>query len=142
MALNVVIPQSPSVTNKTIVTAAAYTANDTAGPFPVDFFSSSEITVVVTTILVGSTLDVYVQKLLPDNVTYDDIYHFAQWTAAIFTTTGTYVASFVNGGNTINQQKAAGLAANTINTVHFGSYWRINFTCTGATFGVYGSFRV
>ena len=143
MALTVTIPKCDSAINRTLVPSAAYTASDTAGPFPVDFFSSAEITVAVTTC--SGNLDVYVQKLLPDNTTYDDIEHFAQWTTGTFTTTGTYVLSFVNGGNTINQQKAVGLAVNTVNTVHFGSKWRINYVIAGTgatvTFGVFGNFR-
>ena len=143
MATSVIVPQAASVANQTILASAARTSSDTAGPFPVDFFSSAEICVAVTSC--SGTLDVYVQKLLPDNTTYDDIAAFAQWTTAVFTTTGTYVLSFVNGGNTINQQKASSLTANTVNTVHFGSYWRIAYTIAGTsatvTFGVTGSFR-
>ena len=143
MALTVTIPKCDSAINQTLVPTAAYTASDTAGPFPVDFFSSAEITVAVTSC--SGSLDVYCQKLLADDTTYDDIEHFAQWTTGTFTTTGTYVLSFVNGGNTINQQKAAGLAVNTVNTVHFGSKWRIKYVIAGAsatvTFGVFGNFR-
>jgi len=107
----------------------------------VDFFSSAEITVAAASVV--GTLDVYIQKLLGDNATYDDVAHFTQWGAAVYTTTGTYVLSFVNGGNTINQQKDAGLAAATVNTVNFGSYWRLKWVIgTGpSTFGIYGNFR-
>jgi hypothetical protein len=141
MALSVVIPQAPTIAEASIVPAASYASSDTAGPWPVDFWSSAEIAVVVTQ--VTGSLDVYLQKLLPDGTTYDDIAHFAQWTTATFTTTGSYVLSFVNGGNTINQQKAASLTANTVNTVHFGSYWRVNYViATGpCSFSVTGSFR-
>lgn len=143
MATNVVIPQCESAVNQTILASAARTSSDTAGPWPVDFWSSAEITVAVTTC--SGTLDVYVQKLLPDNSTYDDIAHFAQWTTAVFTTTGTYTLSFVNGGNTLNQQQASALTANTVRTVHFGNYWRIAYTIGGtggtSTFSVYGSFK-
>ncbi len=143
MALAVVISQADSAINQTIVPAAAYTSSDTAGPYPVDFWSSCEIQVAVTTC--SGTLDVYFQKLLPDNTTYDDIAHFAQWTTAVFTTTGSYVLSFVNGGNTLNQQKDAGLAANTVNTVHWGNAHRLKFVIAGtsatSTFGVFASYK-
>lgn len=143
MALTVIIPQSLSAINQTIVPSALYTADDTAGPFPVDFFSSAEITVAVATC--SGTLNVYVQKLLADNATYDDVAAFAQWTTGTFTTTGTYTLSFVNGGNTLNQQKDGALTANSVLTVHFGSYWRIKYdlgSAATATFAVYGNFRV
>ena len=140
---NVVIPRCESAIAQTLYASAATTTSGSAGPFPVDFFSSAEITVAVTTC--SGTLDVYVQKLLPDGVTYDDIEHFAQWTQGAFTTTGTYTMSFVNGGNTINQQKAAGLAVNSVLTVHFGAYWRMLWVIAGtggtSTFGIYGDFR-
>jgi hypothetical protein len=141
----VTIPQpapGAAASAQTIYTAQATTASGSAGPFPVDFFSSAGITVGVT--VCSGTLDVYVQKLLPDGATYDDIAHFAQWTTAIFTTTGMYSLSFVNGGNTINQQLDAGLAVNTVKTLHFGSYWRLNWvlgTNATATFGITGDFR-
>lgn len=143
MPVSVIIPQCAAATNRTILSTTTVTASNQAGPFPVDFWSSAEIMVAVTT--VSGTLDVYVQRLLPDNETYADIAHFAQWTTGAFTTTGAYTLSFVNGGNTINQQQAAGLAANSVITVHFGANWRINYVLGGTsptvTFAVYGSFR-
>ncbi len=143
MATSVVIPQADSAINQTILASAARTSSDTAGPWPVDFWSSAEIMVAVTTC--SGTLDVYVQKLLPDDTTYDDIGHFAQWTTAVFTTTGAYVLSFVNGGNTINVQTDAALAVNTVQTVHFGNRWRVSYVIAGTsatvTFGVFASFK-
>jgi hypothetical protein len=133
-----VIPQAVSVSQAVLVASAAYTVSDTTGIWPVDFFSAGEVSVVCT---VGSgTLDVFVQKQLQDGVLFDDIAHFAQ-----ITTTGAQTLSFVNGGNTINAQKDAALAANTVITVAFGSYWRIKTVITGASptfsFGVFGGFE-
>lgn len=135
---SVVIPQAPSINQATITTSGAYTASDTYGPWPVDFWTSAEITTVVT--VASGSLDVYLQKLLPDNVLYDDIAHLAT-----FTTTGAVTISFVNGGNTLNGYTNAGLAANTIQTVAFGSYWRVRTVITGTSptfnFGIFGNFR-
>ena len=143
MPLSVVIPQARSVKNASIVPATAYTASDTAGPFPVDFFSSAEIFVAVTSC--SGTLNVYVQKRLPDDTTYGDIAAFSQWATAVFTTSGGKTLSFVNGGNTLLTETEAALTANTVNTVHFGSYWRVKYVIAGTnatvTFGVTGSFR-
>ncbi len=136
----VVIPQADAATRQTLYTSAATTLSGSLGPFPVDFFASASISVVVTTC--SGTLDVYVQKRLADNVTYDDIAHFTQWTTG---TTSTRTLSFVNGGNTLNSQGSGALAANTVLTVHFGGYWQILFAIGGtggtSTFGVYGDFR-
>lgn len=143
MALNVVIPQCESAVNQTIVPSTAYTSSDTAGPWPVDFWSSAAVTVVVTTC--SGTLDVYVQQLLSDNSTYGDIAAFPQYSTAVFTTTGTKTLSFVNGGNTLLTETNAALTANTVNTVHFGNYWRVRYVIAGSnatvTFGVFGSFK-
>lgn len=152
MALSVIIPQADSSikggrTGETpIVPAAAYTTSDTAGPWPVDFFSSAEIFYAVTSL--SGTINVYVQKLLPDDSTYQDIASFPAITTATttaLTTTGRSVFSFVNGGNSITQPQAAALTTSTTLVVHFGNYWRINYVISGtnasATFGVYGSFK-
>lgn len=150
----VIIPQADSSikggrTGETpILAAAARTASDTAGPWPVDFFSSAEITFIVTSC--SGSLNVYVQKLLPDNATYQDIAAFPQIATATtsvssITTTGTYTFSFVNGGNSIIRQESTALTNSTTVLCHFGNYWRINWTQAGtgatATFGVYGSFK-
>lgn len=144
----VIIPQGDSSikggrTGETpIISSAAFTTSGTAGPWPVDFFSSAEIQIAVTT--VSGTLAVYVQKLLPDNVTYSDIGTTGTLQSAIFTTTGVFVFSFVNGGNSFITSQAAALTTSTV-VVHFGNYWRINYVLAGSgpssTFGVWGSFK-
>ncbi len=143
MATAVVIPQADSAINQTILAAAARTSSDTAGPWPVDFWSSAEVVVAVTTC--SGTLDVYVQKLLSDNATYDDIAHFAQFTTAVYTTTGTVALSFVNGGNTINVTTDGALAVNTVQTIHFGNSHRIKYVIAGTsatvTFACYASYK-
>lgn len=137
---NVVIPQAAAATGQTIYASAATTTSGSAGPWPVDFWSSAEISVVVSTC--SGTLDVYVQKLLPDLATYDDIAHYSQWTTSSSTVTKTL--SFVNGGNTLNTQGSAALSAGTVLTVNFGSQWRVLWAIAGtgatSTFGVYGDF--
>ena len=144
MAISVIVPQAPSVAKKELIASSARTSSDNTNDFPVDFFSSAEIVTVVTTC--SGTLDVYVQKLLPDNATYSDLVHFAQYTTAVYTTTGTIIASFLNSGNSLDTSTDAALAADTILTAFFGAHWRIKFVIAGtgatATFGVYGSFRI
>ena len=148
MPVNVVIPQSLSTANQTIVSTTTAVSSTSTTWFPIDFFSAAEIKVAVTTC--SGTLDVYLQRLVGQSYFTDDLYadnfaHFAQWSTGAFTTTGTYTLSFVNGGNSINQTSTIGVAANTIQTVNFGSYWRLGWVLGGAsptsTFTIYGSFR-
>src|SRR6185436_12089842 len=140
MALaSVIIPQAESIQQMTLVAAAAYTSSDATNWWPCDFLSSEEITTVVTTC--SGTLNVYLQKLLPDNATAADIGAFSQYTTAVFTTSGAKTLSFVNGGNSFVTETDAALTAGTVNTVHFGTYQRIKFVIAGtgatATFGVF-----
>ena len=139
----VIIPKGEAATDQTLYAAAATTLSGSLGPFPVDFWSSAEITVVVTTC--SGTFDVFLRKRLADESTYENFATFPQWTTAVFTTTGTYTLSFVNGGNSIVQTTSQGVAANTVNTVQFGGYWQIDYKIGGTggttTFGVYGNFR-
>lgn len=154
MPVNVIVPQADSTMksgrtgDSPILSAAARTVSDTTTAWPVDFFSSAEITFIVTSC--SGSLNVYVQKLLPDNVTCQDIGAFPQIATATtsvsaITTTGTYTFSFVNGGNSIIRQESTALTNSTTLVCHFGNYWRINWVQAGtgasANFGVWGSFK-
>lgn len=83
-----------------------------------------------TTTVTGTspTLDVYVQKKLADASTYQDIAHFAQVTSA----TGR-VMSLVTGGNKEEAQQTETLSAATVNSVAFGSIWRISAVVAGTS---------
>ncbi len=139
-----IVPQADSVVNQTLYAPALTSASGSIGPFPVDFFNYAEITVAVTTC--SGTLDVYVQRLLPDNATYDDQAHFPQISTGTFTTTGTYSYAFGlnQAGGAWSQLKTASLVANATTSTFFGSYWNISYvlgTNATANFGVYGAFR-
>lgn len=140
MAISVYVPQAESVQNWTLIPSAQYLSSDATDWWPCDFFSSEGITVVCTTL--SGSLDVYLQKLLPDDSTASDIAHWTQRVTGTFTTTAAETLNFVNGGNTIVTDTDAALAANTVQTVHFGSQQRIKYVITGsASFGVFGTFR-
>ena len=147
MPVNVVVPQASSVSNISLVSSTTALVSYSTTFFPVDFFSSAKVTIAVTSC--SGTLDVYLQNMDGDR-DFGDTYannfaHFAQWTTATFTTTGTYSLSFVNGGNTFAQTTTIGVAANTVQTVHFGAYWRLSWVVGGSsgesTFAAFGSFR-
>lgn len=138
---SVVIPKCDAATSQTILSTAngtAVTLSGTAGPFPVDFFSSAEITTAVTSC--SGTLAFYIQKLLPDGVSWDDIACITSLTSSAQVKT----LSFVNGGNTLNILTNQSLTANTVLTVNFGSYWRIAWVVGGTgpshNFGIFGDF--
>lgn len=143
MPISVFVPRAESIVNWTLITSAAYTTSNTTNYFQMDSFSSAGITVVVTTC--SGTLDVYVQKLLPDGSTYGDIAAFPQYTTAIFTTTGARTLNFVNGGNAFRYETNAAITNSSIITAHMGGHWRINFAIAGtsgtSTFGVFGDFQ-
>jgi hypothetical protein len=73
------------------------------------------------------TLDVFVQTLLPDATTWQDLIHFAQFT----TSTATHVASIVSGGDSIGVANESDLAAGTIKDFVLGDTWRVRFVIGG-----------
>ena len=97
----------------------------------VGFASVSQATIYAKTATVtgtSPTLDLYIHKLLPDLATWQDIAHFTQITSA----TGR-VMSMVTGGNKEETQQTNTLAAATINSVAFGSTWRLSAVVGGTT---------
>lgn len=144
---SVVAPQSVACSNLAILSTTngtAVTTSGSAGPFPVDFFSSAEITVAVTSC--SGTIAFYLQKLLPNadgvlGTVYDDI----SCLTSLSSSTQTKTLSFVNGGNTLNIQDSQHITANTVQTVHFGAYWRVTWVVGGSgpshNFGIFGNFR-
>jgi len=137
---NVVVPQAPTAIAQVILSSTngtGITASGSAGPFPVDFFSSAAITIAVTSC--SGTIAFYLQKLMPDGVNYDDI----SCITSLTNSTETKTLSFVNGGNTLNLRSNLGLAANTVLTVNFGAYWRVAWVSGAASvnsFAIWGDF--
>jgi hypothetical protein len=106
-------------------------------------FTSAIITAVVQTVS-GTlpTLNIYVQNKLPQaaatdtsgllptgTAIYDDLISFAQST----TSTTTQVCRIVGGGNTVNAQSDAALAAGTVRNGPIGGTWRIKYVVSGTT---------
>lgn len=125
--------------------AAGTVAN--SNPLAVAGYTAAIITLNVSAINTGTTLDVYIQQELPiagasdkrgDVPTgvsvWDDFLHFTQVT----TSTGSWVASIVGGGSTAGALKDATLAAATIVSGPIGTNWRVKYVAVGTsyTFGV------
>jgi len=124
------VPSTGSSTNFTWVNAQVLTSSaQTVGL--VGFAGISQVTIYAkTTSVTGTspTLDLYIQKLLADGLTWQDIAHFSQITSA----TGR-VISMVTGGNKEEAQQSAALAAATVNAVAFGGTWRLNAVIAGTS---------
>jgi hypothetical protein len=121
-----VVPKGASIF--TWINGATVTASDqTVGLVGVEAFVQATIFLNVTAASGTSpTLDVYLQKLLPDKLTWHDIAHFTQATG-----TGKRVMSIVSGGNKEEAQQTGALAAATVNSVAIGSKWRISAVVAG-----------
>lgn len=74
------------------------------------------------------TLDVKLQKQLPDGATWQDIAAFTQ-----FTGNANRVMHLTNGGNLEEAQAAGSLTAGTINGVPFGTIWRLYYVIAGTS---------
>ena len=120
-----------------LLSGVTLTSSNTTPDIPgIDFYTLATLFWNVTAGTGTSpTIDCYIQKKLVDPTfstagtgTYHDIAHFAQ-----ITSTGKRVMSLVNGGNKEEAQQTNALAASTVNSVHFGSVWRISFVVAGTT---------
>lgn len=139
MAVNaVIVPQGAAVTRQTLYADAALTTSGSVGPWPVDFFSSAEIMVAALT--TSGTLNVWLQKLMADGVTFADIAHIT----SVTTSNETKAVSFVNGGNTVYNPSNQVLASGSVLTINFGSFWRLAWQVSGVSathsVGIYGDF--
>lgn len=121
--------------------AAGTVAN--ANPLAVAGYTSAIITLNVSAISTGTTLDVYIQQELPitgasdkrgdipsGTSVWNDFLHFTQVT----TSTGSWVASIVGGGNIAGPLKDATLAAGTVIGGSIGSNWRVKYVAVGTSY--------
>jgi hypothetical protein len=118
------------------------TATGTGTLIGLDCFSIADLQLLISAASGTSpTLDVYVQKLLPDGTTYDDLIHFTQATAA-----ASYVATAVVGNQAVHTAATRSLGAGLVRSSTFGNTWRIDAVVGGTnpsfTFALYGDFYV
>jgi hypothetical protein len=112
---------------------AAITADGVSATFPgLDRFSGAVFHVHTTAITAGSVA-LFLQALMPDEVTWVDVIAFTSITAA-----SDIVASFVNGGNQMFAATDATLAAGTFRTMLMTPNMRLKWDITTgpATFQV------
>ncbi len=110
-------------------------------------YTSALITLNVSAISSGTTLDVFVQQELPIAAASDkrgdvptgasvwnDFLHFTQVTTSI----GSWIVNVVGSGNGAGPVRDASLAAATVINGPIGSNWRVKYVAVGTsyTFGV------
>lgn len=132
---------SPCARDITLLASAARTSTGSGDTIPgIDNYTSADILTDVTAASGTSpTLDIYIQKLLSDNSTWQDVIHFAQ-----ITSTGKQIASIVASGNSVAAVQTAALTVNSIKTTLLGKTWRVHYVIGGTnpsfTFAVTGDF--
>lgn len=108
------------------VNAASLTVSDqTTGMVGIDNFNQATLYLKVTAIS-NTSADFYIQKLLGDGLTWQDLAHYTQ-----FTGTGNRVLHLISGGNLEEAQQSAAMAGTT-KTAAFGGIWRLNVLIVGA----------
>ena len=104
------------------------TSPSSAGLVGVEAFTSADVALLVTAATGTSpTLDVYIQKLLPDGATWVDLIHFTQATGAVVrwvSVVGTAMSA------DIAVQDAA-LTVATVRAALLGSVWRVKYVIGG-----------
>lgn len=120
-----------------IVQTTSSTGNgtNTAATLPgIDRFTSAEIELNVTA--ASGTLDLYIQKQLPDGA-WTDLIHFTQ-----ATTISKQICTIISQTSAPYAPTDATLAAGTVKTDHIGNTWRAKWVITGTsfTFTVLGNF--
>ena len=118
----------------------AATATSTGTLVGLERFSICDLHLIVSAASGTSpTLDVYIQKLLADGTTWDDVGHFTQQTAA-----ASNVMTLVAGNQAVHAQALRNVASATIRTTHFGNTWRVDVVVGGTnpsfTWALYGDF--
>jgi hypothetical protein len=111
-----------------LFSTGAKTASFTGSPIPgVDTFSAATFQLNVTAVTGTSpTMNVYIQKLLPDQATWTDLVSFAQVTGAI-----DKVFEVVGQGNSTYTATDATLTAGTSQTAILGSTHRVKVVIGG-----------
>lgn len=122
-------------------TTLTTTTTSTGKLIGIDCFSVIDLHLNITAASGTSPLlDVYVQRLCPDNVTWDDLVHFTQASAA-----ADYMATVVVGNAGVHTIAVRTLAAGTVrSTGSTGGIWRVDCVIAGTTpsftFQLFGDF--
>lgn len=136
----VILPKGCRHARVTIEASAAHTSSSDTGSFPCETYGSADILLDVTAASGTSpTLDVYVEKLLPDRTTWQNIAHFAQATG-----TGKQLFSLVGQAPDFPTVQSQAIAASTVVTTLIGSILRLSWVIAGTspsfTFSLTGDF--
>jgi hypothetical protein len=140
------VPSSPfSSLNVELLASTTAAATASGSTFGVDRFTAFTVRLNVSAASGTSpTLNVYIQKLVPNgsrpSTVWHDIISFTQ-----LTTTGTRISEMVEGGNAEVALSQAALAAGTVQNALIGSYHRVHYVIGGTnpsfTFSVYADYK-
>jgi hypothetical protein len=122
---------SPSSFNQTIFAATTLTASASGAKIPgIEKYTSALFYLTVGTVS-GSTplLDVYIQTLLPNATTWQDIAHFTQVTSS----TVSEIIHFVTGASSVAAVQTETLASATIKAIGLGCFIRVRCKVAGTT---------
>lgn len=131
MAGETVYLGSPSSFGATLFTSATVTASVSGAKIPgIEKYTSALFQLEVGTVS-GSTptLNVYIQTLLPDATTWNDIVSFTQVTSS----TSHQLAHFVTGASTLAAVQTEALAAGSIRAMGLGCFIRVRCVVAGTT---------
>lgn len=124
------IPQSPnSAQAQTLFTSATLASGTTSGSSVVgmECYTTALFMAKVSAVTGTSpTIDIYIQQLLPDGTTWQDIAHFAQITG-----TANRIIWFVTGASSETAVQTAALTAATIKAINIGGTIRATVILAG-----------
>jgi len=143
MAGETVYLGSPASTNQIIFAAQNLTASTSGANIPGMEKYTSALFYLTIGAVGGSTplIDVYIQTLLPDATTWQDIAHFTQVTSS----TVSEIIHFVTGASSVAAVQTEALASATIKAIGLGHTIRVRVKMAGtsptaASTTVYASF--
>ena len=135
-------PGSPCAAAQTLFTSATIAATTSGSSFTgVERYTTAVFMLKVGTVSgTSSTVDAYIQTLLPDGTTWQDIAHFTQVTSS----TSNQIVHFVTGAASVAAVQTAALAAATIKAISIGHTIRAHVVIGGtnpsAVVAVYATF--
>ncbi len=124
-----------------ITTSASGTTTLTGTLTGLDRYTSVELFLSVTaTSGTTPTLDLYIQKMCADGVSFNDLVHFGQYTTVTTLSTATLISQIAAPYTIANAALGAGL----VRADHIGHTWQIKYVLGGTTpvytFQLWGSF--
>lgn len=132
----------PLITEGWVLSGVRTTSDVSGAIMGVGAFSNAWVTLITSAHSGTSpTLNVYLQQMLPNQATWQDIGSFTQVTV----TDSKWVMQVTNGGSATQVTQDAGLSAGTMIQVPFMEQWRLKWVIAGTnpsyTFAAFAEFK-